>query len=408
MRITMLSTFGPEVRGISYYSDCLAAGLRALDDLDLLAADYDKIYPDWLHPAAKAAAAKSDNRTVHYAKPWTWRLDQPRPDLIHLQAWTAITSFMHLRILSKARGAGIPTVFTLHNPASHEKSGVLSGLERRCLRLADRIVLHDDCGVASLPQDCRDKVRIIPHGTEVLDLSDKELQQVQQQSPYLLYFGNIRPYKGVELLLSAWQQSADQFPAVSLLVAGQLWRGKSVLSRVSARLLGTAKYSESILQLTRDSQLKRVGFRLEFIDDQELDDLIRGARYTIFPYLKFSGHSGAVSRSAANGTPVLVSDVGGLSMLAVDSGNVFPAGDRHALAELLVRQARAIRILDFEERDQAARPRRELVSWAHVAELHRELYRELLNQSAVRRSGERLSRYSLNASTRSTLMRSIP
>jgi|GEM_PF-1895936 len=378
MKIALLSTFGPEVRGISYYSDCLLEALRSLDCAEVIAVDYDKVYPDWLHPAGKAAMEKTENRTVHYAKPWTWRLDQQQPDLIHLQVWTTITSLIHLRLLTKARRNGVPAVVTLHNPASHEKQGLFGRLEQRCLRLADRIVLHDECGLQSIPDCCRHKVRIIPHGTEVLDLNEEGLQQVDQQAPYLLYFGNIRPYKGVELLLSAWKECADQFPNVRLLVAGQLWQGKNALSRLAARFLGTAKHARQILQLANDPQLERVEFRLEFINDQTLDKLIRGARYTIFPYLKFSGHSGAVARSAANGTPVLVSDVGGLRALALGPENIFPAGDQQGLSELLMRKLQPMDV-DFKERARQLSKARSL-SWNHAAELHEKLYRELCSQ----------------------------
>lgn len=381
MKIAMLSTFGPEVRGISYYSDCLLEALRSRDSLEVIALDYDKVYPDWLHPAGASATGRSASRTVHYAKPWTWRADRQQPDLIHLQAWTSITSLIHLRILRKARNLGVPTVLTLHNPAAHEKQGMFGRLERRCLRLADRIVLHDECGVTSIPESCRHKVTIIPHGTEILNLTEEELRQVEQQAPYLLYFGNIRPYKGVELLLSAWQACADQFPRVSLVVAGQLWQGKTLLSRLTARMLGTAKYSQKILRLAEDPELKRVEFRLGFIEDQALDELIRSARYTIFPYLKFSGHSGAVARSAANGTPVLVSNVGGLQSLAVGPENVFAAGDEQELSRLLLTRLRTGEI-DFAERTRQLSKARSL-SWDHAAALHDKLYRELCTRCST-------------------------
>ena len=381
MRIALLSTFGPEVRGISYYSDCLLAALQLRASLEVVAVDYDKVYPDWLHPAGKAKIGKTAIRTVHYGKPWTWRADRQQPELIHLQSWTAVTSLIHLRILTAARKRGVPTVLTVHNPTSHEKQGLSGRLEQRCLHLADRIVLHDDCGLESIPDSCRPKVRIIPHGTEVLELGEEDLQGVNQQAPYLLYFGNIRPYKGVELLLSAWQACADRFPQVSLVVAGQLWQGKTFLSRLTATMLGTANHSRQILQLAKDPHLERVEFRLEFIDDQDLDKLIRGARYTIFPYLKFSGHSGAVSRSAANGTPVLVSDVGGLPSLAVGAENIFSAGSEQDLSELLVRKLQSTDI-DFDERARQLSKARSL-SWDHAAELHEKLYQELCAESSA-------------------------
>ncbi len=380
MRVVMLSTFGPEVRGISYYSDCLLEALVCCEGVEPVAVDYHKIYPGWLHPAGNTTVDGAGNRIVHYARPWTWRLDRQQPDLIHLQAWTSITALIHLRILTAAREQGTPTVVTLHNPAAHEQRGLLGSIQTRCLELADRIILHAECGVAALPVSCRQKVRIIPHGAEVLDLAEEDLRHVGEQEPYLLYFGNIRPYKGVELLLSAWDQCADEFPQYRLLVAGRLWQGRNILSRLAAQLLGTAKHSRHILSLADNVQQRRVAFRFEFIDDDELNELIRGARYTIFPYLKFSGHSGAVARSAANGTPVLVSDVGGLQTFAVAPDNIFAAGNLQALAGMLVKKLRPLEV-DFEERGRQLELARSL-SWKHSADLHGKLYRELCPQTS--------------------------
>ena len=60
-----------------------------------------------------------------------------------------------------------------------------------------------------------------------------------------------------------------------------------------------------------------------------------------------------MSRSAANGTPVLVSDVGGLQSLAVSEENIFPAGNQQALADLLGRKLGPAEIdALFKRRDQ--------------------------------------------------------
>lgn len=377
MKVAMLSTFGPEVRGISYYSDCLLRALNEVDAIQVVPVDYAKIYPDWLHPAKKSPLQQNSQRVVHYARPWTWSLKSYQPDLIHLQAWTFATALMHRRVLGEAKRLGIPTVLTLHNPAAHEMAGLPALLENSCLRLADALVIHDPCGLTAIPSQWRHKVRVIHHGTESLELTDRELQAADHASPYLLYFGNIRPYKGVDLLLAAWQSLAAEFPQFRLIVAGQLWQGKSMLSRLAARLLGTEKHGRLIRQLLGDPELLNVESRLGFIADDELDSLIRQARYAIFPYRRFSGHSGAVARAAAQGVPVLVSDAGGLAALTTSPENVFKADSQKALQEILRRKLEipgsnlSERLLQLKKAND--------MSWSHAASLHASLYQELLN-----------------------------
>jgi glycosyltransferase involved in cell wall biosynthesis len=376
MKVALLSTFGPEVRGISYYSDCLLRALNAVDAIQVMPVDYAKIYPDWLHPAQKSPPKQNNLRVLHYARPWTWSLKRYQPDLIHLQAWTFATALMHRRVLGEAKRLGIPTVLTLHNPAAHEMAGLPAWLQNSCLRLADALVIHDACGLTAIPSQWRPKVHVIHHGTESLVLSDRDLQAADHTSPYLLYFGNIRPYKGVDLLLAAWQDLAAEYPQFRLIVAGQLWQGETLLSRVVARLLGTEKHGRIIRQLLDDPGLLNVESRLGFIADDELDRLIRQARYAIFPYRRFSGHSGAVSRAAAQGVPVLVSDVGGLASLATGRENVFQAGNQESLRALLRRKLELPGSNLPERRLQLRRAQD--MSWNHAASLHASLYEELL------------------------------
>ncbi|MCB1671792.1 MAG: glycosyltransferase [Gammaproteobacteria bacterium] len=375
MKVALLSTFGPEVRGISYYSDNLLASLQQAGGAEIYPEDYRKIYPDWLYPAQQTSSSAEHNRRIHYGRPGSWKVFTDHPDVIHLQSWTFATALIHRRILRHAHRNGIPTVLTLHNPVSHERFGLLQHPMKECLELADRIILHDDCGLAAIPEPLRNKVRIIAHGTSAIEATGDELESAAGQSPYLLYFGNIRPYKGVELLLDAWSEIAGDFPAVKLVIAGRLWQGKSLLSNLVARLLGTARQARQLQQLESNAAVPRVDYRFGFIPDTELDSLISNACYAVFPYLKFSGQSGAVARAAAQGTPVLVSSAGGLSVLAIGPENIFQAGDREGLAWLLQSKLNNLDHNPAERRSQLAKARS--LSWEHSAVQHLALYQEL-------------------------------
>lgn len=377
MKVVLLSTFGPEVRGISYYSDNLLNALRATGKLEVIAQDYDKIYPDWLYPAQTDGVAPAHNRRVHYARPGTWRIEDPSPDIVHVQYWTFGMALILRKILARAQAEGIPSVITLHNPVAHERGRLLRGAEHRCLELADRIVIHDDCGLDAIPAILHSKVRVIPHGTEFIDISDEALRLAVEQPPYLLYFGNIRPYKGVEQMLAAWREISAEFPDLRLIIAGRLWEGSTLLSRLAAGMLGTARQAKLLRRQAQDPSLERVEFRFEFIPDSDLDSLIRNARYVVFPYQKFSGHSGALARAASQGTPVLVTNVGGLPALAINSEYVCDAGGQAALTQLLRRHlaSREDRLAERKAQLNKARS----LSWAHAADEHVKLYESIGN-----------------------------
>ena len=72
--ITMLSAFGLPPRGVSFYSDQLAAALRQLPDIELATLDYVSLYPSFLLPAATGRkAALPENAVVCWHQPSSWR-----------------------------------------------------------------------------------------------------------------------------------------------------------------------------------------------------------------------------------------------------------------------------------------------------------------------------------------------
>jgi glycosyltransferase involved in cell wall biosynthesis len=144
------------------------------------------------------------------------------------------------------------------------------------------------------------------------------------------------------------------------------------------KLLGTQKAGAEIKSLLKQPNLvDRVVFMEGFITDQTIDALCELADLAVFPHERMAGQSGAVTRAAGCGVPVLVSDVGGLATLAIDSRFIVPPGDREALARnlsaLLGEDLRALRS------PQIAHIGR--FDWGAVAALHAQLFRQLSGSS---------------------------
>lgn len=119
----------------------------------------------------------------------------------------------------------------------------------------------------------------------------------KKKDNYILFFGRISPYKGVEYLLQAMEIVHRTYPDVKVIVAGS---GKI--------------YFDS----TKYENLDYVDFRNRFIELDELADLIRGALFTVCPYTDAT-QSGVVYSSFALNTPVIATNVGGLPEM-IDNG----------------------------------------------------------------------------------------
>lgn len=282
----------------------------------------------------------------------------PKPDVRHFQ-WLTVQPY-DARVLRRLDG---PTVLTAHDVMPREpRPGQLRG-QRRLYDAVDAVVVHSEHGRRRLSAELgvpEDKVHVIPHGAfEHLTRLPREkplapdLERRLHGGPAVLFFGLIRPYKGVDVLLRAWRGVRD--PAAQLLVAG--------LARVP---LGP-------LERLADA---RVSFLPRFFGEPEVPALFRRADVVVLPYREID-QSGVLATALAFGKACIVSDVGGFSELAEHGAvRLVPPGDEDALAtaiEEVLSSPQARERLERSARALAAGPH----SWDAVAARTLELYRAL-------------------------------
>lgn len=379
MRVVLVSTFGKPAYGVSPYANQLISSLRdceeAGDSIEPL--DYQKPYPDFLYPAK----APKRQRTVglHWAKPATWKCPMPAPDVLHIQYWTQIMAPMLVRLALSAKRYGVRIVVTVHNAQPHESSGFFARFEHTLLELADAIITHiPDASVSSV---FGVKHHVIPHGIhfrspEAASRADYELTGLSETRRYVLFFGNIRPYKGLIDLLHAWSDIVNDFPDHDLLVAGRLWSGSTWLSRLSGKLLGLRQFEREYRAACRLVPPGRAHFAENYLSEEYIDAVSRISELAVFPYRSFDAQSGAATRVAGLGRTLLVSDKGGLARLVPSNRYIFPGANVESLkAKLRVfleRNPESIRQDETRQREHLSDH-----AWSAVASKHWELYRAL-------------------------------
>ncbi|MCP4933043.1 MAG: glycosyltransferase family 4 protein [bacterium] len=275
-------------------------------------------------------------------------------------------------------------VLTVHNPTPHESLPLFKYWERRLLLEADALILHTKDGCTQLlkhiPQLCHKRLHVIPHGVTLhpaINISRSAAHKtagLDQNHRYFVTFGNLRGYKGIPVLLRAWREIMDQFPDTYLVIAGRLWDGKQGLASITGRLLGARKAGAEIQNLLAQPELaSRVIFKEGFIAEKIINALCEIAVLAVFPHERMAGQSGAVTRAAGYGVPVLVSNVGGLPTSAMGPRFIVPADDETALAErlseLLREDLQALRALQIKHVSR--------FEWGRIAALHAKLYQKL-------------------------------
>jgi len=280
-----------------------------------------------------------------------------RADVVHVQ-W-AVLRPVDRRFYRRLAAAGMPVVFTAHDPLPN-----VGGRSRRrsaaaTARSFARVICHSEWGRRALVERCRvapERVRVIPHGalTYLRCLPDVP-SPVAASGPLAVLPGILRPYKGADVLVRAWPAVRARVPGATLAVAGR--------AMMDAARLGASGPGVEILD--------------RFLSDAELAALLRGAEVVVLPYRRIDS-SGVLFAALAFGRALVLSDVGSFRELHAEHGIgvVVPPGDPAALADAVadvLEDASRRAELEAASERAAAGP----FSWELVARRHEEVYREL-------------------------------
>jgi len=249
--------------------------------------------------------------------------------------------------LLRARLRGTRIVQTLHNRSPHEPGDRLEGLLITALaRATDTwILLTDDPSVSTLGRRV-----VVPHG-HYRDWFATIEETPEIEPAELLFFGQVRPYKGVPALLEAFAGLSD--PEARLRIAGAA-NDPSFAARVEQAAAGDPRV-EAILRRTSDA---------------ELAAMVRAADLVVLPYDDFY-NSGAALLALSLDTPILVPENAVTRRLAEEVGPEWVLTYPGALDSSSLDDARRrCRTLPEE-----SRPRLDGREWPTLADQLMEAYR---------------------------------
>jgi glycosyltransferase involved in cell wall biosynthesis len=227
----------------------------------------------------------------------------------------------------------------------------------------DAIVAHSEHGAGRLREEVgldRGRVHVIPHGafdylTRLPGEKPLPTELEGAEGPVILFFGLLRPYKGLDILL-------DAFARVE---GAELW------------IVGNPRMDLTPLRERATVAPGRVRFVTRFIDDAEIPAIFRRADLLVLPY-RDAEHSGVLYTGLAFGKPMVLSAVGGFSeVAATGAARLVPPGDATALASAVSELS-----ADPAARERLAAAAREAAegpySWDAVAARTLALYEELV------------------------------
>jgi len=228
------------------------------------------------------------------------------PDVVHLHSTNPVL-LVHLRLLWIFAGRRSLVVATAHVVTPHEPLRFERAIFRRAYGAADLVVAHSDVDRARLvdelgltPAD----VVVLPHGDygffeEGVEPASRAGVRARlglaEDDVVALFFGYVREYKGLDVLLDAWPAVAGRVPAARLVVAGD-----------PARLP-----AERCEELRRRARALGAVTRLEYVDFEDVPAYFAAADVLVMPYRRIS-QSGVLFLALSLGLPVVATRVGAL------------------------------------------------------------------------------------------------
>jgi glycosyltransferase involved in cell wall biosynthesis len=236
-----------------------------------------------------------------------------RPDICHLHYLNRFTDW----VLPRQRGFHL--VMSVHDVVPHE-SRLPPRAERALLRAtyrrADALIVHHDRLrrdlLTTFNVDPR-RVHVVPHQVFAYDAAPPV---ALPERPCVLFFGALRPNKGIGVFLDAIGTLSEE---IVVNVAG---RGES---RIEEQLLRAAASDP------------RLHVEIDHVPISRKVELFRQASVVVLPYTSFASQSGVLHDAYAQGRPVIVTDVGALGETVREDGTgiVVPPGDAAALARAI-------------------------------------------------------------------------
>ena len=318
MKIVILGTAWPYRGGLATFNERLARQFSE-EGHEVEVWTFTLQYPSFLFPGKTqftSDPAPKDLtivRRLNSCNPFNWlrvarTLKAMAPDKLICCYWMAFFAPLYgtiCRIVK--RNHKTQCIALVHNMFPHEKS-VLDKLfapyfvhsQDAFVALSDSVV-NDIHSLTSAPAVSSPHPIYDHYGTRMTKGEACKQLNLDETKDYMLFFGLVRAYKGLDLLLDAFGQIKEDLPQLQLIIAGEFYEDED-------------KYRKQIADLDlRD----RIVVRNEFVPDADLRKYFGAASLIVQPY-KSATQSGVTQVAFHFEKPMLVTNVGGLGEIVHD------------------------------------------------------------------------------------------
>jgi len=380
MKVCFITPYPPAGGGLGYYTKRLVKYLRRMKvDVSLILNRYVHFSSEKIQYTCLGIANLGS--TLNFLK-------KVAPDIIHIQYTipSYLLTVFHLWVILALHSKilKIPIFITLHDISTEiNRFGYLGIFYYKLMSyFIDKFLVHTNEAKKYLIYRCKissKKVSYMPHGFYEVDRNNVYLNKLKSEwhlegKKIILFFGFIRPSKGIETLIEAIKiiKEMKKIENYIVLIVGDVRKRNGILGKLFQKR--DEKYYGYLMTLVKKHSLEDIiKFKKMFLPEHMVFSLFTLCDVVVLPY-NCAEESGVLNIALAIPKPIIATAVGGIKELLQEVGIIVPPKSPNELAEKIVEvlnseDLRNALIKKYKKLYESLNPR-------VIAKLHYTLYKQ--------------------------------
>jgi len=339
-RIVLVGPMYPFRGGIAHLSERMATGFVERG-YHVSAITFTRQYPNFLFPGktqyetqAVPDRAVDAERLIDSLNPFSWwkasrRIQEMEPDIVIFRYWLPFFAPAFGTIARLLSYRGIKSIAVVDNALPHERrlgdialGGYFFRAIKGCVVMSSSVGKDIDSMNLSCPKVYAPHPLYDSFGAPSDPVKAREKLQIDHDAPVVLFFGFIRRYKGLHILIESISEIKEILPNIRVLVAGEFYEDEA-FCKVQVKDLGLSD---------------QIRFFDHYIPKDDVAGYFAAADVVVQPYLSAT-QSGVAQVAYHFEVPVITTDVGGLAEVVAheEAGLIVPPNDFEALTHAIKR-----------------------------------------------------------------------